>query len=91
METGGGFFLTHISETPSNVKYMDKKIMRITHDLYIYAITPLVWMDVYPPPPHLEGFIGYVCGSAYPDAQPNPPCICQTPLPAVTFDIGVSL
>ena len=55
--------------------------MRSSHGFYIFTISPLVYPCVSPPHPPLEDFIGERQGSDCSGAQPNPPHICQTPLP----------
>ena len=56
--------------------------MRSPNDLYLFTINFLMCIYVYDLPPlPLEGFTGNIHGSARPDAQSNPPHICQTPLP----------
>ena len=56
--------------------------MKSDRGLYLYTITPIVCIHVYPhphlpphPTPPLEGFIGEINIYACTDAQPNPPQI----------------
>ena len=54
--------------------------MRVSHGLYLATITSLVCIPLY----KLLPLVNFICnrrGFASPDAQYNPPQICQTPLP----------
>ena len=60
--------------------------MKSVHDLYLVTITlPCVYPCVSLPPNHVEGSIGKIRGYSHPCAQPNPPRICQTPLPVYHY------